>query len=189
MNRDYELLAIVHVDVDAAGLQSVIDGIKGRIADFGEVTGVDYWGQRRLAYMVRKQTHGHYLLFGFSAPPESIVPLQEYLRVNLHEQLARHLVVVDEKRGSKPASKPLPGEEAPAEKESEAESMARAAAERAALEEAAMAQAQQPEAAPAEPETAADEPAAEAAAEAPEAPAEEAAEAPEADEPKADDEA
>lgn len=143
MNRDYELLAIAHVELDAAGLQGVIDGLKGRIAEAGEVTGVDYWGQRRLAYMVRKQTHGHFLLLSFTAPPEAIAGLQQFLRVTQHEQVIRHLIVVDEKRGTKPASKPLPGEEAPAERESEAEAMARAAAERAALEEAAMAAAQQ----------------------------------------------
>jgi len=124
----------------------------------GNITDVDVWGRRRLAYPIRKQREGFYVIFYFTDPDgRSRLPDVER-RFNTSETILTHMVV------RLPILKEMPRvpreEEEPEEREGAA---APAAAEAPA--EAAEAGAEEPEAA--------------AAAEAPEAPeAGEVAEAP-----------
>lgn len=143
MTRDYELMMIVHPDLDGPGIQAVIDSVRARIEQDGQVTACDFLGYRRLAYVVRKCTHGNYVLINFSAPPAAIQGIRYALLVEQSEKVIRHLLIVDEKRGTRPPTQRLPGEEPDEQEEapSEDEDLARAAEERAMLEEAARAQA------------------------------------------------
>ncbi|MBI2297819.1 MAG: 30S ribosomal protein S6 [Armatimonadetes bacterium] len=150
MTRDYELLVILHPELDAAALQAASEAIKGKLASLGEVTLADFWGQRRLAYTVRKCNLGFYLLLRFTASPAAVLEVRQFLRIEQHEAVIRYLLVVDEKRGGKPTAQPMPGAQAeqPAPVQAappDEDAMARAAAERAALEEAARAEAVTPE--------------------------------------------
>jgi small subunit ribosomal protein S6 len=152
--REYELMVVFHPELDAPGLQAAFDNLKAKLSNLGELTQADILGRRRLAYEVRKCHQGTYGLLNFTAEPGTILELRRYLQIDQRDQVLRHLLQLDEKRGSRPPSQPLPGtEEAKSEEElSEKERMAQAAAERAALEEAARqgAAAEAPAEAPAE---------------------------------------
>jgi len=61
--RTYEVMFIAHPDLDDSALQALVDRAKSWVtAAGGEVTQVDVWGRRRLAYVIKKQKEGQYIL-------------------------------------------------------------------------------------------------------------------------------
>jgi small subunit ribosomal protein S6 len=61
--RQYELIFIVHPDLDDDALKEVIDRVSSWISDEdGEITNTELWGKRKLAYLIRKQTEGIYVV-------------------------------------------------------------------------------------------------------------------------------
>ncbi|MCC7491587.1 MAG: 30S ribosomal protein S6 [Fimbriimonadaceae bacterium] len=139
--REYELMVIMHPDLDGAQLTATLDAMRGHLTACAELTACDLLGRRRLAYEVRRCMQGTYALLNFTTDPSNILELRRFLRVDLHDQVIRHLLVKDEKRGTRPPSQPMPGEET-TEELSEEDRLAQAAAERAALEEAARGEAE-----------------------------------------------
>ncbi len=61
----------------------------------GEVTSVDRWGRRRLAYAIKKKTAGFYVQI-FHKSPTDIVPKLEHV-FKLDEDIIRYLTVVVDK--------------------------------------------------------------------------------------------
>ena len=51
-------------------------------ADGGEVKKREYWGLRSLAYRVKKNRKGHYMLLGMDAKPAFIHEMERLLRLN-----------------------------------------------------------------------------------------------------------
>jgi small subunit ribosomal protein S6 len=47
----------------------------------GEVLKVDIWGRRKLAYEIKKQKKGIYVLMLYKTPPETIKKLEDFFRV------------------------------------------------------------------------------------------------------------
>jgi small subunit ribosomal protein S6 len=79
--RDYELVLIVHPDLDEAAVNETLDKVKGWINEAdGQVVKTDLWGKRRLAYPVRKQHEGQYVLIELKAKPTFTAPLERNLR-------------------------------------------------------------------------------------------------------------
>jgi small subunit ribosomal protein S6 len=92
--RSYELIFIVNPDLDETALTDLINRVKGWIVDDGgEVTKIDLWGKRRLAYSIRKQTEGYYVFFKTIMAPKFGVTLERNLR--FLEPVIRFLVVAD----------------------------------------------------------------------------------------------
>lgn len=71
MNK-YETIFVLSVKtLDDDAIASITEKFKTLItANGGNITGVDVWGRRRLAYAVNYETEGHYVLVNFDAPPE-----------------------------------------------------------------------------------------------------------------------
>jgi small subunit ribosomal protein S6 len=79
--RKYELVCIVHPDQDEAAFAAVIEKIEGWIKESGGTTDkVDVWGRKRLAYIIRKQKEGQYVLLNISLPPDATAALDQNLR-------------------------------------------------------------------------------------------------------------
>jgi small subunit ribosomal protein S6 len=79
--RDYEVVFIVHPEMDETAVNGVIDRVKGWITDNGgSVDKVDIWGKRRLAYIIRKQREGTYVLVKAQFPPAYAAELERNLR-------------------------------------------------------------------------------------------------------------
>ncbi len=90
--RNYELFFIVRPEVDDEGLAAVVKTIKDLVKrDGGEVSKVDLWGLRRLAYPIQKLREGQYVLMHLDMAPEGVAELERNL--GLSEQIIRHLVV------------------------------------------------------------------------------------------------
>ena len=89
--RNYEVVLIIHPDLDEAALTGIVDKVKGWITDGGGVVEkADVWGKRRMAYNVRKQREGQYVYFETQMKPNFSTELERNLR--LTEPIMRFLV-------------------------------------------------------------------------------------------------
>jgi small subunit ribosomal protein S6 len=79
--RKYELVCVIHPDLDENALNGLIEKVKGWVAEIdGSVDKIDLWGRRRLAYSIKKQREGQYVLFNLSLPPTATAALDQNLR-------------------------------------------------------------------------------------------------------------
>ncbi len=93
--RKYELVCVVHPDLDEAAFNAVIEKVKGWVAEAkGTVDKVDVWGRRRLAYALKKQREGQYVLFNLSLEPATAITLDQNLR--FQEPVLRYMITVVE---------------------------------------------------------------------------------------------
>lgn len=93
--RDYELIFIIHPDLDDEAINQAHDRIRGWIeASKGSIESIDNWGKRRLAYEIQKQNEGIYYLFNVKLDPESISELERNLKIL--EPVMRHMIVAKE---------------------------------------------------------------------------------------------
>jgi small subunit ribosomal protein S6 len=91
--RDYELMCIVHPDLDETALSEVVKRISGWVTDNGgAVVKTDVWGKRQLAYPIRKQKQGQYVLFQLNLAPNTGAILERNLRIQ--EPVLRFLLSV-----------------------------------------------------------------------------------------------
>ena len=89
--RDYELVFIVHPELDDTALKGVVDRVQNWITGAGgSVDKVDMWGKRRMAYSIRKQKEGQYVLLNISLNPTSATGLERNLRYQ--EAVMRHML-------------------------------------------------------------------------------------------------
>ncbi len=79
--HSYEVVFIVHPDLDETGLKGVIERVQGWITDAGgTINKVDQWGKRRLAYSIRKQREGQYVYMETDFAPTFSATLERNLR-------------------------------------------------------------------------------------------------------------
>lgn len=104
--RPYEILVIVDprpTDEEAAALLEQLGEQLKTLG--GEVTKVDNWGKRRLAYDIRKQREGTYAVFEVSAEPSTVKEFERQLRLN--ENILRFLSTrVPIRKKARPAKTP-----------------------------------------------------------------------------------
>jgi len=90
--RTYEALYIVMPDVEDDGIQTVDKAVQSLITESGgSIVRSEIWGKRKLAYTVKKQTEGTYILVRFDAEPDFIAKLEQWYR--LSEAVLRYQVV------------------------------------------------------------------------------------------------
>jgi small subunit ribosomal protein S6 len=79
--REYELVVIVQPDLDEGAFTEVVNRVSGWVKDSGgEVTKTDIWGKRQLAYPIRKQTEGQYVLLNLKLANTANAELERNLR-------------------------------------------------------------------------------------------------------------
>ena len=94
--RKYEIIFIAQPDLDEENLNNVIEKIKGWITEEkGEVVSVDNWGKKRMAYRIRKQRDGQYILITANMDPAAVKNLSQNMR--FVESIMRSMItLVDE---------------------------------------------------------------------------------------------
>ncbi len=90
MNK-YESIIIVNPEIDEAGLKELEDKFTGLINENGKVESVENMGKKRLAYEIKKQKEGTYMLFNFEAKPDSIAELERVYRIT--DEIMKFIVV------------------------------------------------------------------------------------------------
>ena len=92
----YECVLIARNDVTQQQVETVADTIATDLeTDGGAVKKREYWGLRSLAYRVKKNRKGHYMLLGLDAKPTFVTEMERLLRLN--EDVLRFMTIrVDE---------------------------------------------------------------------------------------------
>lgn len=92
----YESVLIARQDLGASQVSSLVEDLSSTIkSNGGEVVRVDNWGLKNLAYRVKKNRKGHYVLLNISAPAPAIAEYERLMRFN--EDVIRYMTVkVDE---------------------------------------------------------------------------------------------
>ena len=90
MNK-YESVIILSANASEETTVAFGEKMKELISANGELTNVEEWGKKTLAYEIKKQTEGYYILFTFTANPEFIAEFERILR--LDEVVLKHMVI------------------------------------------------------------------------------------------------
>ena len=105
----YESIFIVRQDVPAAQVETLSTTFADIIrAGGGQVAKIEQWGLRTLAYRIKKNRKGHYVLFNLDAPPSAVTEMERNMRLN--EDVLRFLTVSVEELEAGPSA-PLRREE------------------------------------------------------------------------------
>ncbi|WP_417821783.1 30S ribosomal protein S6 [Terasakiella sp.] len=98
----YESVFIARQDASAAQVEGLQDSLASVIEENGgKVTKREYWGLRNIAYRMKKNRKGHYVLFNLDAPSAAIDEFDRQLRLN--EDVLRHLVIRVEELEEEPS--------------------------------------------------------------------------------------
>jgi len=88
----YEHMLIARQDISAQAVDALATHLKTIIeTEGGKVEKQEYWGLRSLAYRIKKNRKGHYVLLNLNAPSNAIFELERQLKIN--EDVLRFLTV------------------------------------------------------------------------------------------------
>ena len=89
--RKYELVCIIKPDLDETSFKGAVERVQGWVTESGgSVDKVDVWGRRRLAFPIRKQRDGQYVLLNVTLDPKSASDLERNIRYL--ETVLRHML-------------------------------------------------------------------------------------------------
>ena len=90
MNQ-YEALYVIVPNIDEEATKATIEKFKGIAeSNAAEISAVDEWGKRRLAYAIDYKTEGYYVLMTFASAPEFPAELERNFKND--ERIMRYLV-------------------------------------------------------------------------------------------------
>ena len=99
----YEAVYIFDSQISEEQVGEKIERYHAQLASTGaEVTALEHWGRRQLAYPIRKRTNGYYVIAQFQAESTGLPEFERLLK--LDEELLRYLVVVHEGEPTAPMS-------------------------------------------------------------------------------------
>jgi len=81
--KRYETLFIVQIDIPTDEINSIIDRYKAIVTALkGTIIKAEKWGKRKLAYEIRKQSNGFYVLLDFAGKSAIIDELERNLKID-----------------------------------------------------------------------------------------------------------
>ena len=82
--RAYELFYMIKTDITEEQTEAVIEKFNGILAREGaEVTAVDKWGKRKLAYEIdKKYREGYYVLVKFNGPAAAVDECERLMKID-----------------------------------------------------------------------------------------------------------
>lgn len=90
MNK-YESIIIINPNVDEAGVKTLEEKFTGLINENGKVESVEHMGKKKLAYEIKKNKEGTYMLFNFEAKADSITELERIYRIT--DEIIKFIVI------------------------------------------------------------------------------------------------
>ncbi len=94
MNK-YELAVVVSAKIEDDVRTETVEKVKALVERFGgQISEVDEWGKRRLAYEIQKMKEGYYYFVRFEA--DSTVPAEIESRLRIMDNVLRFLCVRQE---------------------------------------------------------------------------------------------
>ncbi|MBU1274551.1 MAG: 30S ribosomal protein S6 [Proteobacteria bacterium] len=90
--RHYETIFIVHPELSEEDTAACVEKFRGILENGGAfMVKEDHWGRRRLAYVVKKQSKGYFVLFEYGASGAAVAELERNFKID--EQVIRYLTV------------------------------------------------------------------------------------------------
>ena len=91
MNK-YELAVVVSANLEDEARTAVVDKVKALVERFkGNITEVDEWGKKKLAYEIQKMKEANYYFIRFEADVDA--PAEIESRIRIMDGVIRYLVV------------------------------------------------------------------------------------------------
>jgi small subunit ribosomal protein S6 len=98
----YETVVIARSEITQAQADAVADAVTVQLeTDGAAVKKREYWGLRNLAYRIKKNRKGHYILLGLDAAPAAITEMERQLSLN--EDVLRFMTVRIEEISEEPS--------------------------------------------------------------------------------------
>lgn len=99
----YECVLIARNDVTQQQVEAIADQIAAQLeGEGGAVRKREYWGLRSLAYRIKKNRKGHYMLLGLETAPAHLAEIERQLGLN--EDVLRHLSIRVDKLDEAPSA-------------------------------------------------------------------------------------
>jgi small subunit ribosomal protein S6 len=94
--RDYEAVYIFDSALEESVVNEKLDRYHQLVADDngGQVTAVDHWGRKQLAYPIEDHPNGYYVVTHFTTETTKLAEFERLLK--LDDDLLRYLIVVNE---------------------------------------------------------------------------------------------
>lgn len=90
--NNYESVLIARQDLGASQVNNIVEELSNVIKnEGGNVVRVDNWGLKNLAYRIKKNRKGHYVLMNITAPASAIAEFERIMRFN--EDIIRYMTV------------------------------------------------------------------------------------------------
>ncbi len=93
MNK-YESVIIINPNLEEEAIKALIEKISNLINTDGKVSSVEEAGKKKLAYEIKKNKEGFYVIFKFEANPELITELERVYRIT--DEVIKFIVVKEE---------------------------------------------------------------------------------------------
>ena len=91
----YELAVVVSAKLEDDARAEVIEKVKALVTRFGgNITDVDEWGKKRLAYEIQKMKEAYYYFIHFESEPTTPGEIEE--RIRIMDGVIRYLCVKQE---------------------------------------------------------------------------------------------
>lgn len=93
--RNYEIMYIIKPETEEEKVTAIVERFKALVEEKGaEVTKLDKWGKRRLAYEINKIKEGIYILMQFKAEAAAAAELDRLMKIN--DDIIRHMITRDD---------------------------------------------------------------------------------------------
>ena len=89
--QSYETLFVVDVTLGEDAVKALVEKFTAMIAENGEITEVNEWGKRKLAYEIDYKTEGYYVLVYFKS--DAAFPAELERVFNITEGIMRSIVL------------------------------------------------------------------------------------------------
>ncbi len=94
MNK-YELCVVISAKIEDEARAAVLERVKDYVVRAGgEITDIDEWGKKKLAYEIQKMSEGYYYFIHFDAEPTA--PAQIESRIRIVDDVLRFLCVTQD---------------------------------------------------------------------------------------------
>jgi small subunit ribosomal protein S6 len=88
----YESTFIVRQDTSVPDVNKITETLSNVITENGgKVLKTEYWGLKNLAYIIKKNRKGHYVMFVLDAPDKAVKEMER--RIKLSEDIIRNLTI------------------------------------------------------------------------------------------------
>ncbi|MGQ9474698.1 MAG: 30S ribosomal protein S6 [Actinomycetota bacterium] len=89
--RVYELMYIARPNLETSQYEALQERVTGLIArDGGELTGLEVWGKRKLAYPIKHELDGYYVVLAFRGGDKLVQELNRVLYIT--DEILRHKI-------------------------------------------------------------------------------------------------